>query len=60
MTVHSQYDADWVVKLDDDVYLQGTRLLLAIEQWEAMNVDYIGCMQHGDVLQEADHRYCSC
>lgn len=45
--VATAYYADWVVKMDDDVYLNPHRLRLAIKQWSRMNADYIGCMKHG-------------
>lgn len=57
--MHELYDAEWVLKLDDDVYITPNRLDLAMDQWDAMNVDYVGCMKHGDVLRQPDHRYCS-
>ena len=57
MAVHQQYDADWVLKLDDDVYITPNRLSLAMDQWDAMHVDYVGCMKHGDVRKEVEHRY---
>jgi hypothetical protein len=45
--VASSYWADWIVKMDDDVYLSPHRLQLAMEQWAKMNADYVGCMKHG-------------
>lgn len=56
MTVHQQYDTEWVLKVDDDVYLAANRILLAVAQWDAMHVDYIGCMKSGDVSQDPEHR----
>ena len=56
-TVHEQYDADWVMKMDDDVYLLGERLMAAIEQWEAMQMDYVGCMKHGTVFKDPGSKY---
>lgn len=58
MAVHEQYDAEWVLKVDDDVYLNPGRLMLALEQWQVMGVDYVGCMKHGDVRQDPSHRCC--
>ena len=34
--VLAQYDPDWIVKVDDDMYLLVDRLLLAAEQWNKM------------------------
>jgi hypothetical protein len=45
--VSRSYWADWVIKMDDDVYLSPHRLQLAMEQWSKMNADYVGCMKHG-------------
>ena len=30
------YDTDWVVKMDDDVYLMPQRLNMAMKQWDKM------------------------
>ena len=35
--VGEAYDADWVVKMDDDVYLAPQRLLAAAGQWDQMS-----------------------
>ena len=48
MVAHNYY-ADWVIKMDDDVYLSYHRLRLAIMQWSRMHADYVGCMKHGIV-----------
>ena len=44
--VTSTYRADFVVKMDDDVYVNPGRLLLAAQQWTERQAGYIGCM-HG-------------
>ena len=43
--VTALYDAAWIAKIDDAVYLSPQRLQLAARQWEAMHVEYIGCMK---------------
>lgn len=57
LAVHQQYNAEWIFKVDDDVYLSPDRIPLAVEQWDVMQVDYVGCMFHGEVNQEPQHRY---
>lgn len=57
VTVHEHYDADWVLKMDDDVYMAPARLPLAMEQWQYMGVEYIGCMKHGDVHLAPDSKW---
>ena len=47
--VAATYRAEWIVKMDDDVYLNPGRLRLAVQQWQQMQADYIGCMKHGIV-----------
>jgi hypothetical protein len=55
--VSEAYDAAWVVKVDDDVYLMPSRLLLAQEQWGRMGAGYIGCMKHGAVWTRSGTRW---
>jgi hypothetical protein len=43
------YQADWVVKLDDKVYLMPERLPLVAQQWAKIGAGYVGCMARGDV-----------
>jgi hypothetical protein len=40
--VAQAYDADWVVKVDDDVYLAPQRLLAAAGQWDQMGAGGAG------------------
>lgn len=51
------YDVDWVVKIDDDVYLIVDRLHLAQRQWREMSAGYIGCIKHGYVWEEEGSRW---
>lgn len=57
VTAAALYDADWYVKVDDDVYLMVERILLAAKQWAKMGAGYIGCMKHGYVWKEEDTRW---
>jgi hypothetical protein len=45
--VHRHFDAEWILKIDDDVYLSPTRLLAATSQWNDISAEYVGCMNHG-------------
>jgi hypothetical protein len=51
------YQAGWVVKLDDDVYLMPQRLPLVAQQWGRMGAGYVGCMKHGDVWKKPGTRW---
>eukprot|EP01025_Chloroclados_australasicus_P015974 TRINITY_DN1779_c0_g3_i1.p1 TRINITY_DN1779_c0_g3~~TRINITY_DN1779_c0_g3_i1.p1 ORF type:complete len:500 (-),score=47.29 TRINITY_DN1779_c0_g3_i1:810-2114(-) len=55
--VASQYDADYIIKIDDDVYLKFDRLEAGMKQWEKMGADYIGCMKHGQVWKTPGTRW---
>lgn len=33
--------------MDDDVFLNPSRLLAATKQWDKMGAQYVGCMKHG-------------
>ncbi|GMH38226.1 hypothetical protein BSKO_06110 [Bryopsis sp. KO-2023] len=56
-TAAALYDAEWYVKVDDDVYLMVERILLAAKQWAKMGAGYIGCMKHGYVWKEENTRW---
>ena len=47
--VNRKWDAKWIAKIDDDVYLTPNRLLRAVPQWDSINADYVGCMKSNDV-----------
>ena len=47
--VMASYSPKYIVKVDDDVYLQLPRLTAAVKQWDSMHVDYTGCMKRGEV-----------
>ena len=49
MLVHKRYNAKWVAKIDDDVYLTPNRLLRVLAQWDSINADYVGCMKTNEV-----------
>ena len=55
--VAARYEARWVVKMDDDVYLSPRRLLLAMKQWGRMAAEYIGCMKHGHVHHDPANKW---
>jgi Galactosyltransferase len=57
LAVHAKYQADWVLKMDDDVYLTPPRLPLAMAQWDHMKVEYIGCMKHGEVHMDPENKW---
>jgi len=51
------HSPDWIVKVDDDIYLMPDRLLAAAKQWKRMGAGYIGCMKHGDVWKYEGTRW---
>lgn len=55
--VNRLYSARWIVKMDDDVYLNPSRLLLAMRQWNSMHADYVGCMKHGVVISQSSSKW---
>jgi hypothetical protein len=46
------YQAEWIVKVDDSVYMTPQRLMLAIPQWRAMGAEYVGCMKRGIIIPD--------
>jgi hypothetical protein len=40
----NRIEYQYVVKMDDDLYLSPNHLARAVDQWESMHVDYAGCM----------------
>lgn len=57
LAVAQNYNAKWIVKLDDDVYLIPPRLAAVASQWDEIGAQYVGCMKHGDVHTESDHKW---
>lgn len=53
-TVSKLYRTEWIVKVDDSIYLNPQRLTLAFPQWHAMQAEYIGCMKHGVIIPVLD------
>ena len=51
-TVAKLYRTEWVVKVDDAVYVNPQRLSLAFPQWLAMGAEYIGCMKKGVIIPD--------
>ena len=55
--VLEQYTPQYIIKVDDDVYLRLDRVPSAISQWAARGADYIGCMKTGRVFTSATLRW---
>ena len=55
--VMTSYSPKYVVKVDDDVYLQLPRLSAAVKQWDSMQVDYTGCMKRGEVQKNPLYKW---
>lgn len=56
-TVLEMYDAEYIFKVDDDVYLKLGTLSLAIPQWRENNSGYIGCMKNGQIFKTPNLRW---
>lgn len=55
--VLASYAPKYIMKVDDDVYLQLPRLSAAVKQWDSMLVDYTGCMKRGDVQRDPRYKW---
>ena len=51
------YDAEYIIKADDDVYLRIDRVPAAIVQWKDAKADYVGCMKNGPVFTSHLYRW---
>ena len=58
LAVRRQYDAKWVIKIDDDVFLAPERLPHLLPQWSAVGAEYIGCMKQGGVHGNDNDKWC--
>lgn len=56
-TVMRQYNPQYIIKIDDDVYLRVDRVPAAIAQWRENKADYIGCMKNGPILKDPRQRW---
>lgn len=43
--VTQRYDPQYIVKVDDDVYLRLDRVPAAVAQWRQAQADYLGCFK---------------
>lgn len=51
------WDVDYVMKVDDDVYLRVDRVPLAVLQWKERAADYIGCMKRGPIFKTPNMKW---
>lgn len=58
LAVHKHYDAKYIVKVVDDVYVNPSRLLQATPQWLTTHADYIGCMKADEVVEGPSLKRC--
>lgn len=49
LAVDAAWEARWVLKLDDDVYLSPRRLPPVLAQWDRIGAGHTGCFRHGAV-----------
>ncbi|KAK9823820.1 hypothetical protein WJX72_005724 [[Myrmecia] bisecta] len=58
VAIFSEFDARYIIKLDDDLYFRFDRLPQAIQQWQAAGGDYVGVMRVGsEAFEDPKHRY---
>ena len=50
-TILEHYSFQYVIKVDDDVYLKLHTVPTAISQWKSHQYDYIGCMKRGQIFK---------
>jgi hypothetical protein len=48
----ASYETEWIVKVEDSVYLMPQRLVLAMHQWRGMGAEYVGCMKRGVIIPD--------
>ncbi|CAM6090243.1 unnamed protein product [Calypogeia fissa] len=51
------YDADFYVKIDDDIYLRPDRLALLLKQKRQTSRTYLGCMKRGGVITDPQYKW---
>jgi len=56
-TVMELYNPQYIIKVDDDVYLRVDRVPAAIIQWRLKKADYIGCMKNGPIFKDPKQRW---
>lgn len=47
-------DYEYVVKVDDDMFLSPMHLAKAVEQWADMKADYVGCMTNPGTIYRTE------
>mmetsp|Transcript_17052 Transcript_17052/g.50903 ORF Transcript_17052/g.50903 Transcript_17052/m.50903 type:complete len:344 (+) Transcript_17052:252-1283(+) len=55
--VATQFDAQYVIKVDDDVYLRMDRVPAVVKQWREEGADYVGCMKTGAIQTNSRMRW---
>ncbi|KAK9861688.1 hypothetical protein WJX84_008252 [Apatococcus fuscideae] len=40
-----KYEANYIIKIDDDKYVRLDRLVMSIPQWLSLHAEYVGCFQ---------------
>lgn len=52
------YEVDYILKIDDDVYLQLPRVPAVVQQWKETGKDYVGCFfQQSPVIANPQTQY---
>ncbi|PSC68247.1 putative glucan 1,3-alpha-glucosidase [Micractinium conductrix] len=55
--VTQRYDPQYIVKVDDDVYLRLDRVPAAVAQWRQAQADYLGCFKTGAIVKSPKWRW---
>ncbi|KAG0613624.1 hypothetical protein M758_6G117000 [Ceratodon purpureus] len=56
-TAYSLYDADFYMKIDDDIYLRPDRLATLLSKPRESPMVYLGCMKKGPVITEPKFKW---
>ncbi|XP_058776671.1 probable beta-1,3-galactosyltransferase 14 [Vicia villosa] len=54
---YALFEAEFYVKVDDDIYIRPDRLSLLLAKERSHLQTYIGCMKKGDVFTDPEHRW---
>lgn len=55
--VAQMYQAEYIWKVDDDVFFRIDRVPAVMQQWKNEKADYIGCMKNGPVYASPEFRW---
>lgn len=51
------FDAEYIIKVDDDVYFRLQHMPHVVRQWKDLGAGYIGCMKTGAIMTDKKYRW---